>query len=190
MTIEIHDKEESNLLSVVPLAMLFIDTALKNGNCLVHCVAGRSRSAAIIIAYLINKCHYSYYEAYDYVKAKRSVVTLNKGFQEQLKAYYESRCDVYVANQILLSQRFNTLSTMYTSRLSLSTVSQLKYPSLQDVAHVQLVIPSSSNSTPVTLPTLRGLQLGYHCRYCNKLLFTNSKYIYISIYIIYLYLYI
>lgn len=184
MTIEIHDKEESNLLSVVPLAMLFIDAALKNGSCLVHCVAGRSRSAAIIIAYLINKCHYSYYEAYDYVKAKRSVVTLNKGFQEQLKAYYESRCDVYVANQILLSQRFNTLSTMYTSRMSLSTVSTLKYPSLQDVAHVQLVLPSDKNTnSPITLPTLRGLQLGYHCRYCNKLLFTNSKYLYIFIYL-------
>lgn len=174
LTIEMHDKEDSNLLSVLPFAMLFIDNALKKGGCLVHCVAGRSRSAAIIIAYLIYCFHYSFNEAYDYVKSKRSVVTLNKGFQSQLKAYFEANCDVYLANQIVLNEKLTYLNNLYNSIIFILLETRLQFPTIQDPIRTQLVIPSSS--TTVIIPNLRGLQMGYNCRYCDTILFIATKY--------------
>jgi protein-tyrosine phosphatase len=63
-------------------------------NLLVHCAAGKSRSASVIIGYLIKYFKMSFEDAYDYVKAYRgSIVLPNQGFVEQLKKY--SSCDQY-----------------------------------------------------------------------------------------------
>jgi protein-tyrosine phosphatase len=48
---------------------------------------GISRSASIVVAYLMYKNKMSYDEAFDEVKNKRSVISPNIGFQEQLKKF-------------------------------------------------------------------------------------------------------
>ena len=50
----------------------------------VHCFMGSSRSATIIIAYLIKYHNYTVRDAITFVKEKRQVVNLNKDFFEQL----------------------------------------------------------------------------------------------------------
>lgn len=55
-----------------------------DGPVLVHCMAGVSRSATIVIAYLMAENNMSYSEAYNYVKDKRSIIHPNSGFRRQL----------------------------------------------------------------------------------------------------------
>jgi len=64
-----------------------IENGLKKGGVLVHCAAGISRSATIIIAYLMKKNKWTYQETYNFVKRKRSVISPNSGFVRQLKNY-------------------------------------------------------------------------------------------------------
>ena len=52
-------------------------------------MAGVSRSATIVIAYIMWKEHKSYYQAFLDVKYKRKFIEPNKGFIFQLK-YFES----------------------------------------------------------------------------------------------------
>ena len=59
----------------------------KTKNILVHCFMGSSRSATIIIAYLMRYKGYGYRDALNFIKEKRSVVNLNTDFYEQLNQY-------------------------------------------------------------------------------------------------------
>lgn len=64
----------------------FIENCVKcNSNVLVHCNAGVSRSATIVIGYLILVKNYTYDDAYSLVKIARCCIRPNKGFEEQLK---------------------------------------------------------------------------------------------------------
>jgi hypothetical protein len=65
----------------------FIEDALKQAEnkVLVHCNQGVSRSASIVIGYLLKKRIFNTYnEAYNYVKAKRVKIMPNNGFKRQL----------------------------------------------------------------------------------------------------------
>ncbi|KAL3831706.1 hypothetical protein ACJMK2_023425 [Sinanodonta woodiana] len=57
----------------------------RNGGCvLVHCNAGVSRSATIVIAYLMQFREMKYQEAFNYLKEKRPAICPNEGFRTQL----------------------------------------------------------------------------------------------------------
>ena len=59
----------------------------ETGNGLIRCREGRSRSAYILIAYLIKYDDKSYEESIHYVQLKRPIVKPNPGFVKQLKQY-------------------------------------------------------------------------------------------------------
>lgn len=66
----------------------FPDLARKSqSNVLIHCQAGVSRSATIVVAYLMQHCNLSMNEAYSLVKNKRSVISPNFNFMGQLMEY-------------------------------------------------------------------------------------------------------
>ena len=71
-----------NLSKYFPSAIKFIKDALAGGGTVfVHCYAGVSRSAAILIAYLMQEHQLTMFQAMSLVKAKRSVAFPNPGFQ-------------------------------------------------------------------------------------------------------------
>ncbi|XP_054085948.1 dual specificity protein phosphatase 19 [Zeugodacus cucurbitae] len=71
---------------VIPAANKFIKSAeLARGRVLVHCNAGVSRAASIVIAYLILVRGMRYDAAYTLVKSKRECIQPNVGFIKQLK---------------------------------------------------------------------------------------------------------
>ncbi len=59
----------------------------RNGNVLVHCVAGISRSASMCIAYLMKYRALTLRDAFYFVKSKRSFIRPNLGFWSQLVEY-------------------------------------------------------------------------------------------------------
>jgi hypothetical protein len=81
--IKIDDHPDVNIMKHFENAYLFID----QGVTLVHCYAGISRSASIIISYLMKKYNLSYEKAYNYVKNKRPIINPNRGFKKQLIQY-------------------------------------------------------------------------------------------------------
>ena len=87
-TKEALDIPEYSILEIFDECCDFIYKTIKTGGCiLVHCNAGVSRSASIIIAYLIKYYDMTFDEAFRFVKGKRSFIRPNEGFVEQLKTY-------------------------------------------------------------------------------------------------------
>lgn len=63
------------------------EVAQNKGSCLVHCVAGISRSATIVLAYLMKHLKMSLREAHTLVKSRRPFIRPNLGFWKQLVDY-------------------------------------------------------------------------------------------------------
>ncbi|KAL7551602.1 hypothetical protein ACHAWF_014795 [Thalassiosira exigua] len=57
----------------------------KGGRCLVHCNAGQSRSASVVIYYLMTKGH-TLKHSFEYVKKRKPDIRPNYGFCSQLQA--------------------------------------------------------------------------------------------------------
>ncbi|XP_016934291.1 dual specificity protein phosphatase 19 [Drosophila suzukii] len=71
---------------VLPVSLDFIDEARRSQGCvLVHCNAGVSRSASVVIGYLMQRRDMSYEDAYNLVKSWRPSIQPNAGFMQQLK---------------------------------------------------------------------------------------------------------
>lgn len=80
------DMCSSDLLSYFDETYEYIRNGLFKGAVLVHCRMGVSRSATIVIAYLMKKYGIGYREALEKVRVKRCVYP-NMGFATQLQRY-------------------------------------------------------------------------------------------------------
>ncbi|XP_068968629.1 dual specificity protein phosphatase MPK-4 isoform X2 [Bombus flavifrons] len=88
--IQVTDMPREDLLTHFEDSYEFIDHSLQQDEkILVHCYFGISRSATIVIAYLMKKYKKSFYDAFEAVKEKRRFVGPNAGFLAQLKLYEE-----------------------------------------------------------------------------------------------------
>ena len=86
--LDIDDMPDFDILPLFEESNGIIEDYLsKEKNVLVVCTAGISRSAAIVIAYLIKKRHMTYEVALAKTKEARIFVQPNVGFQRVLKAY-------------------------------------------------------------------------------------------------------
>ena len=86
---------------LIHVASEIIDYALdRESTCiLVHCFLGISRSAAIVIYYLMVKFGYNYIDSYNIVKSNRPMVCPNMSFQMQL-VYFSRHRDHYEVDNI------------------------------------------------------------------------------------------
>jgi len=83
--IKANDFPNEDLLSYFEECYQFISDGLEKGHkVLVHCMAGVSRSATIVISYLMIKNSITFEQAFDLVKKKRSFIKPNPGFTRQL----------------------------------------------------------------------------------------------------------
>ena len=79
--IYINDLPRENIIKYFGECLLFIDD---NKKVLVHCMAGSSRSASIVIAYLMWKNQLDFKETVKFVEQIRPCINPNYGFVKQL----------------------------------------------------------------------------------------------------------
>ncbi|XP_062997152.1 dual specificity protein phosphatase 22-A-like isoform X2 [Elgaria multicarinata webbii] len=88
LCISASDSSNQNLMQHFKECIQFIhDCRLHGGGCLIHCLAGVSRSTTILVAYLMTVTDFGWEEGLAATKAVRSYVSPNFGFQEQLQEY-------------------------------------------------------------------------------------------------------
>lgn len=86
--LDILDSTSADLKPHLEAAVRWIDERLRRGyNVLVHCQQGISRSAAVVIAYLIYTHNMSYEAAFDLVRKKRACIKPNAGFVRALQEW-------------------------------------------------------------------------------------------------------
>jgi len=81
-------KNEENLLGVLEPTYQKVDKIIqqdKNAKIFVHCAAGISRSASIVIYYLMKKYSLSYDDAFNNLKKVREIVNPNDWYKMQLR---------------------------------------------------------------------------------------------------------
>lgn len=115
LSVDLRDKDDSNILLCIPAANIFIEAGMDAGGILVHCFGGRSRSAAFITAYLMSSRRLSFDAVLAQLKAVRPVVSINRGFELQLRSYFDANFDVYVAQQLMLRARMKELCMLRRS---------------------------------------------------------------------------
>ena len=79
-----HDQQDFDILQHIDLALEFMHKYFKVCPILVHCFMGISRSASIIIAFLMQLKQINYEQALFYLRQKRRQVQPNPGFVLQL----------------------------------------------------------------------------------------------------------
>ncbi|KAJ0171128.1 hypothetical protein K1T71_013327 [Dendrolimus kikuchii] len=92
--IRAYDTPHTNLLPYFPMANAFIEEGMQAGNVLVHCHFGVSRSATIVIAYIMEKYKLTFEQAFLYVRQRRKFINPNPGFVNQLKEFQRLNYDV------------------------------------------------------------------------------------------------
>ncbi|KAI0717216.1 protein-tyrosine phosphatase-like protein [Cerioporus squamosus] len=89
LCVPVEDRTDEDLLRYLDYTVPWIRKALarQDGRVLVHCVWGMSRSASVVVAYLIAVRCMSLDEALRIVRARRRIARPNSGFMAQLKVY-------------------------------------------------------------------------------------------------------
>ncbi|KAM4552026.1 dual specificity protein phosphatase 12 isoform 1-T3 [Odontesthes bonariensis] len=151
--INILDEATSDLLSHMDASYAFIDEAVKAGGAaLVHCQAGRSRSATIVTAYLMKRYQLGFAEAYHRLKSVKQDVQVNSGFEEQLRQYEAMQWEVDTSSPLYKQYRLIKIAE--------------KYPELHQVPReIFADDPAQSSSSEVS----------YRCRKCRRTLFRGSS---------------
>lgn len=82
---------QRNLRSEFPQAFDYIEEAkTRGGKVLVHCQLGVSRSASLVIAYVMKTLHMGLTDAYELVKARSAVISPNMSLMYQLSEFEKS----------------------------------------------------------------------------------------------------
>ena len=103
--LDLRDEPDQKIIEQMKEAYKYIKEN-SDKNIFVHCVFGKSRSASVIIFYIMNEHKIDFNSAKDIVKAKRGIVNPNIGFQNQLNSYYEE-CIAPLKNNLNLEYNKN-----------------------------------------------------------------------------------
>ena len=84
--IDIGDLYSENIIKYFKECIEFIEN---NRKIFIHCTCGVSRSASIVISYLMWKTHSPFNEVYLFVKKRRPEIDPNNGFRKQLNIFHK-----------------------------------------------------------------------------------------------------
>ncbi|XP_066138991.1 dual specificity protein phosphatase 22-like [Euwallacea fornicatus] len=105
------DTPDQNLSQYFSLCNDFIHAArLRDGNVLIHCLAGMSRSVTVAVAYIMSVTTLNSKDALKVVRAGRNVANPNLGFIKQLE---EFECVRLLEERRRLKERYPSLALVY-----------------------------------------------------------------------------
>ncbi|KAG5188493.1 protein-tyrosine phosphatase-like protein [Tribonema minus] len=111
LCVPLRDSPDQPIREVLESCFQLIDEAREQDTCcLVHCSAGMSRSASIVIAYLMKREGMSLLEALGFARERRPSVSPNSGFMAELARYEADLFDA-VTSLSLAAYRFDRFST-------------------------------------------------------------------------------
>lgn len=88
LCIPASDSPSQNLIRHFKESTKFIhECRLRGEGCLVHCLAGVSRSVTLVVAYVMTITDFGWEDALSAVRAARSCANPNTGFQKQLQEF-------------------------------------------------------------------------------------------------------
>ncbi len=87
MKLDLLDLPETRITDHFAECFKFIDSGRESGSVFVHCNAGVSRAATVVIAYYMRTEKTDLSMAYEHVKSVRNCIRPNDGFMAQLKQY-------------------------------------------------------------------------------------------------------
>ena len=165
---QIQDYPTEDILSYFPFAHDIMSKAQQEGkNVYVHCYAGMSRSATIVISYLMKKYKWKVDDALNFVKRIRRVYP-NHGFLDQIKLYekwgYEFNGRNKDYRKYLLSHFIDILKFAYLDEWCLHLIdvnTSTKY-----FCKIKQIDSKLSESE-------KGKK--FLCRFCKKLLFREMN---------------
>jgi len=104
---EIEDTLEYDIsIHLDDITELIHENIIKGNVVLVNCIAGVSRSATIIIAYLMKYENMNLKEALTFVKEKRTIISPNRNFLYKLSDY---ECKIYYSRKTSFQQAIKIL---------------------------------------------------------------------------------
>ncbi|KAG0347902.1 hypothetical protein BG004_006621 [Podila humilis] len=141
---------QRNVLNDFPMAFEYIDRAVaQGGKVLVHCQLGVSRSASLVIAYVMRAQTMGLSEAYDYVKQLSAVISPNMTLMYQLAEFEKSLKGSQGDKDVFMSCDEDDEDDDRESRIGLETASddEPPYPFIDmtmDPATVPSALPPST----------------------------------------------
>ena len=114
--IDIKDEPTENILDHFDELFQYIDKVLdQNLKVLIHCKGGFSRSATVVIAYLMHSQNLSLKTAHDIVKEKRPIIRPNIGFWKQLISFEK---DMHGSNSVIIVRVHDTeVPSLYATEI-------------------------------------------------------------------------
>lgn len=156
--IQVTDMPREDLLTHFEDSYEFIDHALQlNDKILIHCYFGVSRSATLVIAYLMKKYKRSFSDTFEEVKGKRRFVEPNAGFLAQLKLYEEMGYGV---------DNTSVHFKMYKLQIAADKVRKAK---ILPQTCTELIKPDPALATVHPEPTV------YRCKKCRRIVASASN---------------
>ncbi|XP_040000407.1 dual specificity protein phosphatase 22-B isoform X2 [Xiphias gladius] len=96
LCISAADLPTQNLIQHFKQSIMFMhESRLKGEGCLVHCLAGVSRSVTLVVAYIMTVTGLGWQEALAAVRAVRPCAGPNLGFQRQLQEFEATQADEF-----------------------------------------------------------------------------------------------
>lgn len=102
LVINIDDDEGADIIQHFPASNDFIQQGLDSGGgVLVHCAMGKSRSATLILAYLLSTSPQTHtpISALMHLRLARPIAEPNPGFMDQLHLYHRMHCPAEIDSQ-------------------------------------------------------------------------------------------
>lgn len=156
--IQVTDLPREDLLTYFEETYQFVKHAQEDGrNTLVHCYFGVSRSAAVVIAFIMKKYSLNFEEAFEVTKSKRRFVAPNPGFVAQLKLYQDMGYSI---------DNTNVQFRMYRLQIAADKVRKAK---ILPQTCIDLVKPDPALETIRPEPTV------YRCKRCRRIVASASN---------------
>ncbi|VVB13152.1 unnamed protein product [Arabis nemorensis] len=155
MAVFAHDEHWKNLLDYFDLCLDFIDVGRKEKGVLVHCFAGQSRSASMVIAYLMRTEKLYLEDALASIR-QSSHVSPNPGFLKQLELFEKMSFKVDRSSPIYKRFCLKALGYLYSK--------DKKFDKLKLRTDPEISNESSSNGTTT-----------YQCKKCKRVVLSQEQ---------------